>query len=177
MTRLRADHDMFCQGLRCIVNGMSDWKQITEQAPELAGRVEHAFAQHKHKVMATLRADGSPRISGTELDFTDEGVWLGSMPGAMKALDLQRDPRVAVHSAPIDLTMVIPDVKIAGRAIELTDEAEKQAWAGARPDGVPPGPFHLFRLDITEVVATWVADDQLHVESWREGRGVARVAR
>jgi hypothetical protein len=156
---------------------MSTWSQISAEAPELSDRVTGAFDAHKHKVMATLRADGSPRVSGTELDFADGEVWIGSMPGAMKALDLQRDPRIAIHSAPLDVTMQIPDVKIAGRAIELTDEDEKAAWAAARPEAVPPGPFHLFRLDITEVVCTSVADNQMTVESWHDGRGVSRATR
>jgi len=156
---------------------MSTWNQISAEAPELSDRVKAAFDAHKHKVMATLRADGSPRVSGTELDFADGELWIGSMPGAMKALDLQRDPRVAIHSAPLDLTMQIPDVKIAGRAIELTDEDEKAAWAAARPEAVPPGPFHLFRLDISEIVCTSVADDKLTVDSWHDGRGVSRTTR
>ena len=50
---------------------MSTWNEITADAPELSERVKVAFDAHKHKVMATLRADGSPRISGTELDFCD----------------------------------------------------------------------------------------------------------
>jgi hypothetical protein len=156
---------------------MSTWNQITAETPDLAARVQGAFDEHKHKVMATLRADGSPRVSGTEVDFADGEMWIGSMPNAMKALDLQRDPRVAIHSAPIDLTMQKPDAKIAGRAVELTDEGEKKAWADARPDGVPPGPFHLFRLDITEIVCTSVANDQMTVESWHEGRGTTSTTR
>jgi len=156
---------------------MSTWNEITAAAPALSNRVKAAFDAHKHKVIATVRADGSPRVSGTELDIAGGELWIGSMPGAMKALDLQRDPRFAIHSAPLDVTMQVPDVKIAGRAIELTDDDEKAAWATDRPDGVPPGPFHLFRLDVTEVVCTSVADNQLTIESWHEGRGVSRTTR
>ena len=156
---------------------MSSWNQICTEAPELSERAQAAFDAHKHKVMATLRADGSPRISGTELDFADGEMWIGSMPDAMKARDLRRDPRFAIHSAPIDLTMQIPDVKIAGRAIELTDQAEKDAWVAARAEPVPPGPFHLFRLDVHELVCTSVAGDQMTVESWHAGRGVSSAVR
>ena len=48
--------------------------------------------------MATLRADGAPRISGTEVEFEDGQVFLGSGDDARKTLDLLRDPRVAIHS-------------------------------------------------------------------------------
>jgi len=156
---------------------MSTWNQITALAPELSERVRTAFDAHKHKVIATLRADGSPRISGTELDVADGEMWIGSMPDAMKARDLQRDPRFAIHSAPLDLTMQIPDVKIAGRAIELVDQADKDAWVAARSEPIPPGPFHLFRLDINEVVCTSVADNLMTIESWHEGRSVSRTTR
>ena len=150
---------------------MASWNEITIEAPELAQRVRDAFDHHKHKVIATLRKDGSPRISGTELDFADDQMWIGSMPGAMKALDLQRDNRFALHSAPIDLELKVPDVKVAGRAIEIVDDDEKQQWLDAREEPIPPGPFHLFRLDVDEVVCTWVDGDKMHVESWRQGRG------
>ena len=156
---------------------MSTWNQIASLAPELSERVRTAFDAHKHKVIATLRADGSPRISGTELDVADGEMWIGSMPDAMKARDLQRDPRFAIHSAPLDLTMQIPDVKIAGRAIELVDQADQDAWVAARSEPIPPGPFHLFRLDINEVVCTSVADNQMTIESWHDGRGVSRATR
>ncbi len=63
-------------------------------------RRRRVLDQHQHKVIATLRRDGSPRVSGNELRFIDGEVWLGMMPGSVKALDLLRDPRVAVHGAP-----------------------------------------------------------------------------
>jgi hypothetical protein len=156
---------------------MATWNEISDAAPQLAAKVKASFDAHKHKVMATIRADGSPRVSGTEVTFAEGEVWVGSMPGAMKARDLQRDPRVAIHSAPIDVDLQVPDVKVAGRAIELTDEDEKRNWVDARTEPIPPGPFHLFRLDLTELVCTWVDGDQMIVESWHEGRGVQRRTR
>ncbi len=46
---------------------MATWQEFTEQAPELAARALERFEAHRHKTMATIRADGSPRISGTEV--------------------------------------------------------------------------------------------------------------
>ena len=50
---------------------MTSWKEIEAEAPELAGRVRAAFVAHRHKLLATLRQDGSPRISGFEATFAD----------------------------------------------------------------------------------------------------------
>src|SRR3954453_5933907 len=101
---------------------MVSWQEFEQGSPELAKRVREAFGRGKHATMATLRADGSPRISGTEVELTDDGCFrLGSMPGAVKARDLLRDPRVAVHSPTQEPGENGADwsgeAKVAGRAI------------------------------------------------------------
>jgi hypothetical protein len=77
---------------------MPSWREVEAEVPELAARARRFLDAHVHKTLATLRRDGSPRISGTEVDFADGELWLGSMWRSLKALDLQRDPRFALHS-------------------------------------------------------------------------------
>jgi hypothetical protein len=135
--------------------------------PDFAKRVRHVFDLHKHKTLATLRRDGSPRISGVEAEFSDGEVYLGMMPGSVKVADVRRDPRLALHSGSEDPPQDDPgswtgDAKIAGRAVEV------------------PHPEHnRFRIDISEVVLIrvgWPAD-HLVIESWHEGRGLVRHLR
>jgi Pyridoxamine 5'-phosphate oxidase len=160
---------------------MATWKEIEAAAPELAGRAQAAFDAHKHKVLATLRKDGSPRISGIEATFLDGDLWLGVMPHSVKALDLRRDPRLALHSAsvdsPDDATAWPGDAKLSGRAEEVTDAERMEAVRAATGGG--SGPFHLFRVDVGELVVTRVGDppDHLVIELWREGEGVRRMQR
>jgi hypothetical protein len=148
---------------------MATWKTFMEEAGELAEKVEARFRANTHHVMATIRADGAPRVSGTEVDLRGEHVYLGSMWRARKALDLQRDPRVAVHSNPSDSHMVGGDAKFSAVAEEVPDD--DAAKADVRADQQPPEPFHLFRLDLLEVVLTEVDEDaqELHVHLWRPG--------
>ena len=156
---------------------MASWDEVSKAVPELSAAVQRVFDSHIHKVMATLRRDGSPRVSGTEVSFRDGEVWLGSMPDALKARDLQRDPRVALHSTPSDAEMTGGDAKIGGRAVEITDAAALEAM---RTDEQPAGPYQLFRVDVDEVVfITLEGDppDHLVIESWHQGRGVQRVER
>jgi len=143
---------------------MTSWADVETAAPDLARVVRECFAVRKHATMATLRKDGSPRISGTEVEFTGDDVVLGSMPGAMKALDLRRDPRIAVHSPTVDPPESDPsawpgEAKLAGRAIETEPAAV--------------GKPHRFVLDLTEVVHTRVVGDQLEVTAWHEAGGVS----
>jgi hypothetical protein len=158
---------------------MASWNEIESSAPELAARARTAFDAHKHKVVATLRQDGSPRISGIEANFADGELWLGMMPGSRKALDLRRDPRLALHSAsvdpPDDPTAWPGDAKLTGRAVEV-DDPERLRKLGAGDD---PAGAHLFRVDITELVHTRVGDpaDHLVIDLWQEGKGLRRMQR
>jgi hypothetical protein len=48
---------------------MTRWQDFEQAAPEFAYRVRALFDARRHKTMATVRADGSPRISGIETVF------------------------------------------------------------------------------------------------------------
>ena len=155
---------------------MASWTEFAAAAPALAERVRERLDAHAHKTIATLRADGSPRISGTESRFADGELWIGSMWQALKALDLQRDPRFALHSGSDEPTQWAGDAKLAGVVEEITDEArvkERNGEAGAN------GPSHLFRLDLTEVSMVGLNDAKTHlvIEVWTPERGVRTITR
>ena len=158
---------------------MASWNAIESSAPELAARARAAFDAHKHKILATLRRDGAPRISGIEATVADGELWLGMMPGSRKALDLRRDPRLALHSAsddpPDDPATWAGDAKLSGRAVEVDDQAVLERL-GAGEDA---GEAHLFRVDVAELVHTRVGEpaDHLVIELLQEGRGLRTMRR
>ena len=136
---------------------MSSWSDVEREAPELAARVRRVFDGRRHKTLATLRRDGSPRVSGIEIAFEGGEVRLGMMAGSVKLRDVRRDPRIAVHATSDDppeddASSWAGDAKIAGRAVELA-ETER------------------LRIDIEEVVLTRIGDpaDHLLIESWHPG--------
>ena len=149
---------------------MARWSDVESEAPELTKRARALFDAHTHKTLATLRKDGSPRISGVECLFVEGDLWTGSMHRATKALDLLRDPRLALHSGSDDPPAWKGDAKIAGRAEEVMDPEVIARVVTSQP----PTPFHLFRVEIDELVVVTVSPDMknLVVESWHEGRGV-----
>jgi hypothetical protein len=155
---------------------MPSWSDVEAEVPELAALARGFLDSHVHKTLATLRHDDSPRISGTEVAFADGELWLGSMWRAVKALDLRRDPRFALHSGSADPPDWTGDAKLAGRAEEVTDTERKAVIIGA---DAPPSPSHLFRADINEVVVVRLGDpaDHLVIEAWHAGRGVTRRER
>ena len=147
------------------------WQEVERAEPEFAQRVRALFDAHRHKTIATVRADGSPRISGIETVFEDGELVFGSMPNARKGADLRRDPRFALHSATIDPVEGAEaqwpgEAKISGRAIH----------AGPVVDG-PDG--DLFRADVAEVVHTRLNQEatMLVVEWWTPTHGLRRTER
>jgi len=136
-----------------------------------AERVRALFDAHRHKTIATLRADGSPRISGIEAAFKNGELTFGSMPNARKGADLRRDPRFALHSATVDPIEGAEakwpgEAKIAGRAIASQPLAE-----GSNGD--------FFCADIADVVHTHLNEraTMLIVEWWTPSHGLRRVER
>jgi hypothetical protein len=150
---------------------MTSWRDVQQAAPEFAQRVQELFAARRHKTLATVRADGSPRISGIELVFEDGELVFGSMPNARKGADLRRNPGFAVHSATID--------PVEGAAAEWPGEAKISGRAvlsgpmTAGPDG------DRFVADIAEVVHTHLNDEatMLVVEWWTPADGLRKVER
>ena len=151
---------------------MASWGDIERAEPEFAARVRRLLEAGRHKTIATLRADGSPRISGIECEFTEADLQFGSMAGSRKGADLVRDPRFALHGPTFHPEEGKEgewpgEAKVAGRALPVRSEEDAEA------DG------ELFFADITEVVITGLNDtaSRLVVEWWTPDRGRQRVER
>jgi hypothetical protein len=147
------------------------WRDVEQAESAFAQRVRALFDAHRHKTIATLRADGSPRISGIEAVFEDGDLAFGSMPDARKGADLRRDPRFALHSATVDPVEGAEaqwpgEAKISGRAIASGPITEG-------PDG------ERFHADIAEVVYTHLNEQatMLVIEWWTPTHGLRRIDR
>jgi hypothetical protein len=147
---------------------VASWGELEAAEPEFASRMRSLMTSRKHLTMATLRRDGSPRISGTEVELVDGQLRLGSMPRAVKAMDLRRDPRVAIHGPTEDPPSSAPaawkgEAKIAGTAAEIESD----------------DPAHRFVIDIQEAVITHLnqAGDRLVIESWSPALGLRTFER
>jgi Pyridoxamine 5'-phosphate oxidase len=155
---------------------MPGWNEIEQAEPEFADKVRQLFGAGRHKTIATLRADGSPRISGIECEFTNGELRFGSMLGARKLADLERDPRFALHGPTFHPEAGKEgdwpgEAKVSGRAISV-------GRIGAGDDGEHPEGAS-FVADITEVVITRLNAEatKLVVESWTPQRGLWSVER
>lgn len=149
------------------------WSSVQQEAPLHAATIESLFTAYPHHVIATVRADGAPRVGGTNV-FVSAGVlWIGMMPQAARLRDLRRDPRCAIHSAPLDEQLTVGDVRLQLLAREAAPEqAAVLLGAGNPGDGV------VCTLAVVEASIVRVEGSAVVIETWRPGTGLAvyRVA-
>jgi hypothetical protein len=168
---------------------MASWGEIESKVPELARDARNLLEAHVHKTIATLRADGSPRISGIEAKFIggagideagiEENLWIGSMPGSRKSADLARDPRFALHSGSDDPPEWGGDAKLSGFAEEVTDTERKLAIFKAMGAEEVDSESKLYRVDVRELTVTRLteAKDELAIAWWTEAGGLRSLTR
>jgi hypothetical protein len=150
---------------------MTAWRDFEAAEPEFARRVRALFDAYRHKTIATVRADGSPRISGIEAVFEDGQLVFGSMPNARKGADLRRDPRFALHSATVH--------PVEGAAAQWPGEAKISGRAiASAPIGEEIG-GDRFHAEIAEVVHTHLNEPatMLVIEWWTPTHGLQRIER
>jgi hypothetical protein len=136
------------------------WAEFAAASPELAAAIRARLEAHPHHIIGTVRTDGSPRVSGTNVELTEDDpvdLRIGCMAHAVKAADLVRDPRYSLHSAPLDEQLDGGDAKIAGTVTVVGS----------------PGPDdeHTFSLGIREASLVEVDGDRLRITSWTESAG------
>jgi Pyridoxamine 5'-phosphate oxidase len=156
------------------------WSEMQGGQPGLAALGRQRLLEPGVVLVATIRSDGTPRISPVEPFVMDGDLWLSMMWQSKKAADLLRDPRVLVHSVVTGRDGGEGEFKIRGTASSEQDPAVQRRYAqevagslGWSPD---PGRFHLFAVRIGEVAFIRYDDatgDQ-HVAMWPPAREYVR---
>ena len=154
------------------------WSEVEAAVPELAAAVRSRFEAHAHHVIATLHADGRPRVSGTNVMFDAGYMWMGSMPDSRRGADLLRDPRCALHSAPLDEELAdgSGDARVEALARRLPDDVAiellREAWGDdATIDG------DMMELTVRSISLVTVEGEEMRVLSWSPAKGLRDVRR
>jgi len=156
------------------------WSDMQRGQPRLAALGQRRLLEPGVVLVATIRADGAPRVSPVEPWVMDGTLWLSMLWQSRKAADLLRDPRVLVHSVVTGPHSGEGEFKIRGTASDEQDPAVQRRYAqevtGSLGWSPEPGRFHLFAVSIGEVTFIQYDDatgDQ-HVVMWPPGREFVR---
>jgi Pyridoxamine 5'-phosphate oxidase len=153
------------------------WKDFTQEAPRIAEVfVRRHAATGNLCMLATLRSDGSPRISPMEPRILQGHLVLVGMPGTLKFRDLTRDPRFSLHTATVDTYVSDGDAKLWGEVRNVPDRDLHAAFAedlfaqaGLDLRGRKLDPF--FVADIAGASSVGFEDGQLTITIWKPGEG------
>jgi hypothetical protein len=164
---------------------MTSFADLQAAAPSIADFVQARVATTGLCFLATTRSDGWPRVSPLELSIADGRLYLGSMPNAVKARDLQRDPRCCVITSLADKDDLVGEGKLFCQAREVADT---EGWERARAafmaaNGLDIGPLddaggaHIFELDVAAAAWQRVEGDAWRTTSWAPGQPVRERVR
>jgi hypothetical protein len=148
------------------------WREFEGVAPELAALGKARFDQSRVALIATIRRDGSPRISPIEPYFVLGHLLLGVMTRSAKSRDLARDARCAIHSSITDINGSEGDFRLHGRANLVTDEIRDSAydaWWKAHPADACV--VLSVAIDAASFVAWDIAQGEMTLTSWSPGPG------
>ena len=154
------------------------WSQIKPAQPLLAELGQRRMIEPGVVLVATIRRDGTPRLSPVEPLVVDGSLWLSMMWQSTKAADLLRDPRILVHSVITSRDGAEGEFRIRGTARAERDPAVHRRYADAAGTNLgwhpEPGCFHLFDIDIAEVtfISYDPASGDQHTAMWPPGRRV-----
>jgi hypothetical protein len=155
---------------------MTTWAEFTASAPRIAAIfTRRMVATGNLCMLATLRADGSPRISPIEPRVFEDELWIIGMPSTTKFRDLDRDPRFCLHTATVDTHVTDGDAKLFGLVEHVSDRALHQRFAVALFEdtgfdlrGQEFDRFH--RAALSSASAVEVGDGHMDVTIWKPGQ-------
>jgi hypothetical protein len=161
---------------------MPTFADLSAAAPSIAAFFQERTTATGLCFIGTVRSDGWPRVSPMELSILDGRLYVGSMPNAVKAQDLQRDPRCCVITPIADKDDLAGEVKLFCRAREISEAAE---WQVLREhfnalndfDLGEPGGSHLFELAVDAAAFQRVEGDDWRTTSWHAGAQVRERVR
>src|SRR3954453_4163103 len=125
---------------------MATWSDFVAADPSLAAGVRALLQQYGPGMayLATVRADGGPRVHPVSPVFTDEGLYC-FVVASPKRRDLARDGRYALHSFPPEESD--DEAYLTGQAIRVHDPVViatlSETWRAS-----PAVDWHLYELQI-----------------------------
>jgi hypothetical protein len=156
------------------------WADLEAGAPRLAARARALVVEPGVCLVATIRRDGTPRLSPVEPLLLDGDLWLSMLWQSRKAADLLADDRVLVHSIVTTREGQPGEVKLRGRAVPVDDQGRRDRYpeAVAELGWQPVEPwFHLFVVELTDVTSiSYAGEGDQHVARWPAGVEFVRRA-
>jgi hypothetical protein len=152
------------------------WQAFAAGAPGMAAFAREQFAQSGMALIGTIRRDGTPRISCIEPCILDGALYLGMLWQSRKALDLLRDPRIAIHNAVCTNIGNEGELSLRGRVRDVHDPEVRRRYVEAvERTSWKEVDFHLFAVDVESAAVVTYGNGEQSVELWPQGTKLKRL--
>jgi Pyridoxamine 5'-phosphate oxidase len=134
---------------------LATWAEFADTDPEFARFGEKRLSQPV-AYLATIRSNGAPRLHPVSVHIADGLCFVYMEPTSLKAADLKRDDRFALHCAVEDSNGGNGEFGIRGSAFLIEDtNARTLLFAAASAHGFhPKDRYVLFELKIETAFST-----------------------
>jgi hypothetical protein len=147
---------------------VTSWGEFEQAAPELASFGAARFGSGVG-YLATVRADGSPRVHPVTPIVGEGRLMLYMEPTSPKGKDLQRDGRYQLHCAVENSDGGQGEFYVTGRA-RLVGRDETELWELARRVGYTPKPHYiLFEFSVESAFSTVYEGSEVVRRRWKAG--------
>jgi hypothetical protein len=146
---------------------MTSWGAFAAAEPELAAFVSERLGAAP-SYLATVRANGAPRVHPVTPIFTGDGLYLFMEPTSPKGADLRTRGWFALHNGVSDTAGTGGEASLSGTG-HAVDDIAVRATVVAAASYNPADRYVLFELQPTEVRSNGYGDVTLpDPQRWRE---------
>ncbi len=132
---------------------MATWGELSLEAPQIAAVGRALLDRHRLAYLATVRADGAPRVHPVSPFIVDGRLLVATPRSSPKARDQLRDGRVVIHMPPGEND---DEFRVRCRARSIEDGADRARTIASGPGFVHDDDY-IFEYDIDEAAtAYWV---------------------
>lgn len=144
------------------------WGELEAGMPGLAAYGAERFHTFGVAYLATVRADGSPRVHPVTPIVGRGRLFLFMEPTSPKGGDLRRDGRYALHCAVSDTSGESGEFFVSGRATPV-DDADTRRLAVELASYKPADRYVLFELGVERAASTTYAGGEPVRQRWSAG--------
>jgi hypothetical protein len=153
------------------------WGGLELSAPELYELGRLRLVETRLALLATLQRDGGPRVSPIEPYFTGTELLFGALHWSLKARDLLRDPRCALHSVVTGPDNGEAEFKLYGHAHQADESLRRSCLDGWWNADTPHDAIvFVMRIERAASIEWHLETTEMVVRRW-SGRGGYSVAR
>jgi Pyridoxamine 5'-phosphate oxidase len=127
---------------------MASWQLLASQQPEMAAAGQKLLYQYGPGLafLATVRADGGPRLHPVCPTLVDGHLYAAILGASPKRRDLERDGRYALHT--FSGPEVDDEFYVTGHAVRADTAGVEACERGLARDGVTSADHVVFEFDI-----------------------------